>query len=1093
MTVRLFTAPAAAGKTSACIDRVRSACRERPLAPVWVCLPNAAQVNAFRQRLAQAGGALGVQVGTFRALYREVLLAAWEPVTPLVEPLEYRLVRAIIDQAAARGELQHYLSLRDKPGFTRVLHELIRNLKRALIEPGQFAAAVAGQGPRLEELAVLYAAYQRRLHDEGWIDGEELAWRAMNALERQPALCAGWALVAVDGFDHLYPAQVAFLACLGQRVPELWVTLTYGPRGGRLAQRRFEESLARLQADLAVESEPLPGASVHLPPVLAHVEAHLFEPQAGTGEPGTVIAWLEAPTPPLEVRAVLRWVKGRLVSDGLAPSEVAILARNLDVYAPFLQETAQEFGIPLHLAQGLPLARNPAVAALMGLLSLPRSDRVSATVPDGRLPVRQVLQAWRSAYFDWQHCEVGSRPLGLTPEMVDHLEYAARQARVVAGLQQWEEALSLRLQEEPESREPDEAETPERPQAGVPREGWAALKQCFDRFVERITPPSEATIAEYAGFVEDLIGDDPRTPGYDGHDDRASLHMLACICGDAKAQRACGEVPCPRDRLLCERDTAALRALKDALRGLVWADAALGQGERVPYERFLDELIGVVDAASYRSPDEWPANAVPAASVSAARGVYFRAVAVLGLSEGLFPAPPPVDPLLRDTDRRLLAAKGLVLEPGPAGADFTLFYEAVTRGRERLLLSRPYLGADGQPWTPSPFWEETLRLFDGRDQAVRERLVMRVRSADLLPLAQAASWPELLAALSQKVQAGEEGVEQLVGAVANDPGAGALWQGVVWGAGVLRARQDPTPAGPFEGDCTGCRPVLATRYAPDRPWSASRLEAYLACPFAFYLGNVLELAPPMEPVVGFDAAQLGNMIHAILEGVYREAGAGGLDDLLRALPLVADRVLGEAPTRYGFRAGPLWEQEQASIRQDVGNTLRALDQCSAGWQPHCFELGFGRPGDALPAQWVEAGEGERFLLRGIVDRVDRDSQGQLRVIDYKTSSRSIGPADLLEGHRVQLALYAQVVPQLLTGGTVTEGFYWHVRKATRSSLTLGRFDGGPEGAGRVAAARAWQAIRGAQMGDFRPQPDNVGCPSYCPGSAFCWRYGPQRP
>ena len=83
-----------------------------------------------------------------------------------------------------------------------------------------------------------------------------------------------------------------------------------------------------------------------------------------------------------EVRAALRWLKARLVQDGCRPGEVGLLARQIEPYRAFIQETAHEFGIPIRLLDGLPLASNPAVAALLDLLrlSLPVSARGYAAI-----------------------------------------------------------------------------------------------------------------------------------------------------------------------------------------------------------------------------------------------------------------------------------------------------------------------------------------------------------------------------------------------------------------------------------------------------------------------------------------------------------------------------------------------------------------------------------------------------------------------------------------------------------------------------------------------------------------------------------------
>ena len=75
MTTHLYLAPAGYGKTAYVLERIRQVRASDPLAPITVILPNQAQVNSFRRRLSENGGALGVSLGTFYALYPEVL--AW--------------------------------------------------------------------------------------------------------------------------------------------------------------------------------------------------------------------------------------------------------------------------------------------------------------------------------------------------------------------------------------------------------------------------------------------------------------------------------------------------------------------------------------------------------------------------------------------------------------------------------------------------------------------------------------------------------------------------------------------------------------------------------------------------------------------------------------------------------------------------------------------------------------------------------------------------------------------------------------------------------------------------------------------------------
>ena len=102
MTVELFLAPAAGGKTAHAIERIRTL---PPLSPVRVVVPDQMEAAAFRRRLAQAGGALGTEVQTFYKLYADVLTLAGGTAAPEAreEAMPRRCERQITGQPAGPG------------------------------------------------------------------------------------------------------------------------------------------------------------------------------------------------------------------------------------------------------------------------------------------------------------------------------------------------------------------------------------------------------------------------------------------------------------------------------------------------------------------------------------------------------------------------------------------------------------------------------------------------------------------------------------------------------------------------------------------------------------------------------------------------------------------------------------------------------------------------------------------------------------------------------------------------------------------------------------------------------------------------------
>ncbi|MBU0510177.1 MAG: PD-(D/E)XK nuclease family protein, partial [Chloroflexi bacterium] len=855
MSLRLLLSPAAHGKTQSAIERIRAVLDTESLAPVTVILPNQIRVAEFRRRLAAAGGAMGVNLVTFHTLYAELLARAGQPKARLLDPVQVRLLRAIVDRFCQDGSLRHYAPLRAKPGFVAALRGIIQELKRARIEPDDFSAAVIDIGPRLQEIAAIYAAYQDWLLRQNWADPEGQGWLAAIALDENPALGSELRLLVVNGFDEFNPTQLGVLTLLAQRSHETLITLTGdSARPHRLAHRRFHRAQQALIAVISPPPSPPtspalltspappliiptffgdPASPAHSP--LAHLESHLFEsPLSNLQSPISNLHFIEAQTRSAEARSALRWVKARIVRDGLALSEVAILARSLDPYRPFLEEIAAEFGVPLRIIGGLPLAENPAVAALLALLSLPALD----------WPRRPVLEVWRSPYFDWS-------AEGISPGDATRLDAATRLGRVTSGLDQWREAFDLLAKQNPPdpliadeegffpaltpSLSHGERESDAPLPVGVPcgYDKGLGVREIFDAFITRLTPPPHATIRDYAAFVEDLIGDDPAlATRFASLQDDTSLRVVARARENSST---------------AERDVAALRALKDVLRGLVLAESVLDT-DTLDYSAFFDDLRGAVEAASYLAA---PESGVLAASVLDARGLSFRAVVILGLSEGEFPQTEREYPFLRESDRAVLRERGLPIEPKLRGDEASFFYQAVTRAREQLLLCRPYLADDGQPWEPSPYWLHVWRMF-GEPQP------RRMRPEDPPPQEEAASRFEF-------AQAGG-GFDIHLGR----------------GASILQTRLTGTAVGPHEGDLSELSPSLAIRYSPSFGWSASKLEAYGTCPFYFYIGYALGLEPRTPPEEGYDVRILGNMLHQILEFTYaRAADPTDLDECLR--------------------------------------------------------------------------------------------------------------------------------------------------------------------------------------------------------------------
>lgn len=1072
MTVEILLGPAGRGKTAYVIDAVRAL---PPLFPARILVPDHVEAVAFRRRLAQAGGALGVEVQTFYDFYADVLvLVGWPSPSPspknwerervppeaagggegmarLPPTVRTQLIEHLVETLCDAGQLDYHAPLRGSPGFARLLGELFGELKRARVFPEELERALAapprspplagGMSRRdrggLIELAHLYTAYQSWLLQTGWVDADGQGWLASIALEQNLSLLADLSLLAVDGFDEFNPTQLHVLRLLAGRVETTLVTLTGDPQNpDRLAHRRFARARAALVETLGVEpillsrqgDKETAGQGENNP--LVHLEHTLFETNVAPLSAGDRIAFLEAQDRATEAREALRWLKARVVRDGVSPSDGAVIARDVTPYRLFLEEAAAEFGMMLSFVSGGDLRANPAVSAVLNLLTL-------SVEPFDWLP-RMLLDVLTSPYFDWAGC-------GLGPDDPVRLLDLACAGQVVGGLDQWREAFkacesaSRRAGED----EDDEGMAPRRPPVGAEA---VRLVDVFEAVVARVTLPPQATLREHVAWIEDLIGEDPALAGRNPistrnrvSEDDASLHIVA----RARENPA-----------TAERDVAALRALKDILRGLVLADAVLvGQGggaaSALSYDSFVAGLVQAVQAATCTVPVE--GEAITVASALEVRGLAFDSVALLGLAEGEFPRSEREDALLREPDRAWLAEQGFAIEPRLRGDEVPLFYQAATRARRRLLLCRPYLADDGQPWEPSPYWSAVQDLFEAP-------VVHHVRPAD--PVEHPASELELAPLPGEPV------------------------------AVVLQARAQVSSS-PWTGDLASLRESLEEHFGADRPWSSSRLETYAKCPFYFWAAYAMELEPRELPQAGFDVLILGSIYHLVLERLYNRVPDGDPDRLRDLLPGVAQETYDAAPNDYGFRPSPLWERQQEELTDVLRRTVEALVETAGEYEPLVQELSFGL-GERPPLVIGGQGQGRALSLRlrGYIDRVDRAPDGRLRVIDYKAGSTPITARDLEEGHRLQLPLYALAAEEALDAG-VAGGFYWHIGAAKPSSLRLEKYKDGVVGAVDTAVEYALSIGAAVCDGQFAPTPPDAGCPAFCPAVVFCERYKPR--
>jgi len=1058
MGIRVLNAVAREGKTEWAVTQARQRAAGLVKSP-YVLLPSRTQVDDFKQRLANQGGTMGVYLGTFQDICREILDRSDFNLIVISETAQIKLLQSIVENLP----LNYFQKIKHKPGFPPTLLAIVRELEAGMIEPDSFQAAVQeiDRDGRLRELALVYQEYRDRLLKFSWVDPTGLVWRTFDILTEQPEKCPEWDSLIVDGFDDLSPVQTDLIILLARLLPDVTVTITRAADGSDrpLVHKRFNHLQAELEEEQEIEFITIDEKKKDEAGVFEKLENSMFsssqeEPLAA----GDRIKMVAVPDREGEIRTAFRWIKELISAGHVEPGETALIMRNLEPYRKLVNKVSQEYQLPVFIKGGLPLDENPAVAEILSLLDL------SSTGKNG-LIWHDVISLWQSPYFDWSllspvNDQENHRHLYLREAR--QLSDIARWGSVIQGFDQWQEAFERLIGIHSENG--DQAKRSSIPGNIPTGESADKLWNKFKSFVDLIEPPKDGLfVEEYLFWVENLLGDlnleEERTRGL-------NLFQMAQEGGPD----------------LFQRDCQAIKKLTELFRDQILSDLMF-RSNPTAFKDVVSDLGSQIQRISYQlSPDD--ANQIICADCTEVRGVSFKAVALVGLAEGEFPSTIKEDPFLRNDDRAdLKDVFGFPIRLSTESAEAEFFYEAVTRASDWLLITRPRIADNGAPWQPSPYWEEILRTTDTTPEMKTSRSVPSLETA-----ASRSELFEVIASVGSKDQKELLRIARSLYPEFSTQLAKA--ENVINGR---TGRLDKNGLR-YDGGLEHLSQELRIRYPEEHVWSPSRLENYQTCPYSFFVNNLLGLEKAEPPQEGLDARQLGNIYHHIMEELYLEIGADyDIQGLLALLPTVARKLFNEAPTREGFRKTAWWHHTQQEILTNIQHSLIVLEGIDRSFRFYRAEQKFGIRNDSAPQLDIEVKGKGTYHLRGLIDRVDINDRGNLRIIDYKTSSPfGFDNQAVREGKKLQLPLYALAAQDGLQLGDVQEGFYFHIRSAQSSSFKMSSFwnDGarGPKVAINNAINKGWLAVSSIQKGLFSPRPPGNGCPVYCPAVDFCWQY-----
>ena len=378
MPLHLVTGPANSAKAGEVLGGLRARLDQEPI----LVVPAFQDLEHAQRELAERGAVFGARVVRFAWLFETIAERAGYSAR-IASEVQREL---LVDEAVRRAELRVLAESATGRGFVRAAGRFAAELGRAMVDPARLTRALrdwAGDGPRrayADEVAAIYRLYRQGLEAAGLVDPELYAWRALDALRREPARWRGTPLF-VYGFDDFTALERDALETISGRC-DADVTVSLPFETGRDAFRAVAAVQQELAA-LATRHLELEAVSDHYADesrdALHHLERSLFAAELPARRPpGQAVRLHSAGGERAEVELAAAQVL-ELLRDGTEAGDVAVVFRDPGRYASLVEQVFGAYEIPYSIDRAVPF---PHTGLGRGLLALLRCAALGGTPED---------------------------------------------------------------------------------------------------------------------------------------------------------------------------------------------------------------------------------------------------------------------------------------------------------------------------------------------------------------------------------------------------------------------------------------------------------------------------------------------------------------------------------------------------------------------------------------------------------------------------------------------------------------------------------------------------------------------------------------
>lgn len=960
MAVQFITGPAGSGKSTYILKNIAAALAKEPRKRIIVMVPEQATFTYQYELINQYGlsGVLTLEILSFQRMARSVLQQTGGLACQNLDDLGKLLIfRRLLQQ---NPESYPYLNQSvNRPGYLMKIGDTIQELKRYQISSGRLSDTVREQNlPRtvlsskLEELSLLYSQYEMMMAEQ-FMDSEDVLNLLLNRLEEHSLFED--ADIWIDEFYDFTPQEFAVLGALMKQAANVYIALPYdntNSNPGRLAAFRSpQKTLFRLRQK-AVEANITMLPDISLEPVrwknardLAWLEAEYFS--IGRQQ------YVEAP----EHIALLEGQNRNSEVDAAARA-IRHLCREKgyrysdigiftrgDQYELLLETTLADYDIPYFVDHKEAVRQHPFTELLLAVFDI-------------------IKNGWNyQSVFRFVKTEL----LPFEQTQLDILENYVLQYGIRGSA--WYQEKDWQYGNETE-------------------EGFAMLNTLrrqiakpLRAFQETVKEPQTADV--FITALYQLL---------DAFDVPQKLEALCLEAMEHSFLEAAQVHKQIWDKVIQIFDQMS-RILQDT--PLTADEFAV-----ILHSAFDNLDLGLL-------PNSLDQVLIGSLSHSRSRGL--KAVFILGLNEGIFPAKGSQDGFFTDFEKQALRDMGLEVSPDSTEQLYDeqfLVYLALSRASEYLSLSYSLSDEEGKALRPSGIVDRMKRLYP----ALKEQPVQWPPNDDCNLLPYFCHPGKAMGLLGHHLSRPETAEQQ------------EIWAGLYnW---FLRnktplfeaVRYSLTHEEQFEN-----RSLMSSQiYGTPLHVSVSSLEKYRQCPYSYFLRYGLRLKERM--LYKMEAVDTGSFYHAAIEAFSRYL----LDNHISWQALNAEKVRA-IMNMIVEKLAPAMQNEilmstgrYRYLRHRLQKTLErsALYLMEHGQKgdfvPVALEAGFGTADSLLPRWDITLEDGSRLTLEGRIDRIEQAKKGNtsyLRVVDFKSGTQGLSLTDIYYGLKIQLLTYLEAAMQ----------------------------------------------------------------------------------